>query len=37
MDSDIRYIKKLRKGETSIEIETYGGQQIHGFPQRVIV
>ena len=36
MDSDIRYIKKLQKGETPIEIEIYGGQQIRGFPQRVV-
>lgn len=36
MNSDIRYIKRLQKGETSIEIEIYGGQQILGFPQRLV-
>ncbi|HEV8328129.1 MAG TPA: hypothetical protein VGQ08_11635 [Nitrospiraceae bacterium] len=36
MDSDIHYIKKLQKGETPIEIEIYGGQQIRGFPQGAV-
>ena len=36
LHSDNRYIKKLQNGETPIEIEIYGRQQIRGFPQRVV-
>jgi hypothetical protein len=37
MDSDIRYIKHLQKGEKIIQIEISGGREILGFPKSVVV
>jgi len=35
IDSDIRYLKKLKNGETPFEVKITGANAIYGFPANV--